>query len=76
MTGLLLTVGGTTVSFPSDTHFLEHRESIDADVFIPPIGGHYTMNRRETATVARTIGSELVLPFTVTRSIRSKLHVR
>lgn len=60
--GLLLTVDGTTVFFPSDTDFLEHHESISTDVFIPPIGGHYTMNRREAAAFARSVAPELVVP--------------
>ena len=60
--GLLLTVNGTTVFFPSDTDFLEHHESISTDVFIPPIGGHYTMNRREAAAFARSVAPELVVP--------------
>lgn len=60
--GLLLTVDGTTVFFPSDTDFLEHHESISTDVIIPPIGGHYTMNRREAAAFARSVAPELVVP--------------
>ncbi|MDS0477565.1 MBL fold metallo-hydrolase [Natrinema sp. 1APR25-10V2] len=60
--GLLLTIDGTTVFFPSDTDFLEHHESISADVFVPPIGGHFTMDRREAADFARRVDPELVLP--------------
>ena len=60
--GLLLTIGGTTVYFPSDTDFLGHQESVQADVFIPPIGGHYTMDRHEAADFARSVAPELVLP--------------
>ncbi len=60
--GLLLTIDGTTVFFPSDTDFLAHHESITADVFVPPIGGHFTMDRREAANFARSVDPELVLP--------------
>ena len=60
--GLRLTIDGTTVLYPSDTDFLEHHESITADVFIPPIGGHYTMDRHEAADFARSIEPELVIP--------------
>ncbi|WP_222919332.1 MBL fold metallo-hydrolase [Natrinema sp. SYSU A 869] len=60
--GLLLTLEGTTVYFPSDTDFLPHHESITADVFVPPIGGHFTMDRREAAAFARNVDPELVLP--------------
>lgn len=60
--GLLLTIEGTTVFFPSDTDYLPHHESITAEVFIPPIGGHYTMDRHEAAEFARSVDPELVLP--------------
>ncbi|MEF8842172.1 MAG: MBL fold metallo-hydrolase [Haloarculaceae archaeon] len=60
--GLLLDIEGTTVFFPSDTDFLAHHESITADVFVPPIGGHYTMDRHEAAAFARSVEPELVLP--------------
>ncbi|QSW98659.1 MBL fold metallo-hydrolase [Haloterrigena alkaliphila] len=60
--GLLLTLDGTTVFMASDTDFLEHHESITADVFVPPIGGHFTMDRREAADFARSVEADLVLP--------------
>jgi L-ascorbate metabolism protein UlaG (beta-lactamase superfamily) len=60
--GLLLDIEGTTVFFTSDTDFLPHHESITADVFVPPIGGHYTMDRHEAAAFARSVEPGLVLP--------------
>lgn len=60
--GLLLTIEGTVVFFPSDTDFLPHHESIDAEVFVPPIGGHFTMDRHEAAEFARSVDPDLVLP--------------
>ncbi len=60
--GLVLTIDGTTVFFPSDTDFLPHHESVTADVFVPPIGGHFTMDRREAAAFARSVEPDLVLP--------------
>ncbi|WP_409025370.1 MBL fold metallo-hydrolase [Halalkalicoccus salilacus] len=60
--GLLLTIEGTIVFFSSDTDFLPHHESIDAEVFIPPIGGHFTMDRHEAAEFARSVDPDLVLP--------------
>jgi len=60
--GLVLTLEGATVFFPSDTDFLPHHESITADVFVPPIGGHFTMDRHEAADFARSVDPELVLP--------------
>lgn len=60
--GLVLTLAGTTVFVPSDTDVLSHHESIAADVLVPPIGGHFTMNRTEAAALARRVGADLVLP--------------
>ena len=60
--GLLLTIEGTVVFFPSDTDFLPHHESIAAEVFVPPIGGHFTMDRHEAAEFARSVDPDLVLP--------------
>ncbi|MFD1564817.1 MBL fold metallo-hydrolase [Haloarchaeobius amylolyticus] len=60
--GLLLTLEGTTILCPSDTDYLPHHESLAADVLVPPIGGHFTMNRAEAADLARSIEPELVLP--------------
>ena len=60
--GLLLTFDETTVYFPSDTDFLSAHNHIQADVFLPPIGGHYTMDRHEAADFARSVEPDLVLP--------------
>jgi L-ascorbate metabolism protein UlaG (beta-lactamase superfamily) len=60
--GLLLTIAETTIYFTSDTDFLAHHGSVTADVFIPPIGGHYTMDREEAAEFARSVDPDLVLP--------------
>ncbi|APW99641.1 hypothetical protein CHINAEXTREME_18515 [Halobiforma lacisalsi AJ5] len=60
--GLILDLEGTTVYVPSDTDFLPHHEGIRADVFVPPIGGHFTMDRHEAADFARSVEPELVLP--------------
>ncbi|WP_207587365.1 MBL fold metallo-hydrolase [Halomontanus rarus] len=60
--GLVLTVADVTVFVPSDTDFLAHHESVSADVFVPPIGGHYTMDRHEAADFARSVDPDLVLP--------------
>ncbi|MFB6254160.1 MAG: MBL fold metallo-hydrolase [Halobacteriaceae archaeon] len=60
--GLILHIDSTSVFFPSDTDFLDHHTSIKADVFMPPIGGHYTMDRHEAADFARSVDPDLVLP--------------
>ena len=60
--GLLLDLGGITVYYPSDTDFLDLHREIRVDVFLPPIGGHYTMDREEAATFVRSVDPELVVP--------------
>jgi len=60
--GLLLTIDGVAVYFPSDTDFLPELSDVRADVFLPPIGGHYTMDRHEAADFAESVDPELVLP--------------
>jgi len=60
--GLLLSFDGTTVYFTSDTDFLPAHEDIRADVFVPPIGGHYTMDRHEAVEFVKSVDPELVLP--------------
>lgn len=60
--GVVLTVGGTSIYLPSDTDFLAHHAAVRADVFLPPIGGHYTMDRHEAADFSRSVEPDLVLP--------------
>jgi L-ascorbate metabolism protein UlaG (beta-lactamase superfamily) len=60
--GLVLDFDDSTVYFTSDTDFLPEHEGIRADVFIPPIGGHFTMDRQEAADFAESVEPELVLP--------------
>ncbi|QFU83566.1 MBL fold metallo-hydrolase [Natronorubrum aibiense] len=60
--GLVFELSGTTVFFPSDSDALEHYETITADVLVPPIGGHFTMDRHEAAALAQHIEPDLVLP--------------
>lgn len=60
--GLVLSIEGTTVYFASDTDFLDEHTELRATVFIPPIGGHYTMDRHEAATFVENLDPDLVLP--------------
>lgn len=60
--GLLLTIDDVDVYFASDTDFLDELANVEADVFIPPIGGSFTMNRQEAAEFAESVDPELVLP--------------
>jgi len=60
--GLLLTIDGTTVYFPSDTDFLDDHKELTADVVMPPIGGHFTMDRHTAARFVQRLDPALVLP--------------
>jgi len=60
--GVILTIDDLKVYYPSDTDFLPSHEEITANVFLPPIGGHYTMNRSEAAEFAKSTEADLVLP--------------
>lgn len=60
--GFHVTIGGTSVYYPGDTDVLEGHEYLDVDVFCPPIGGTFTMNRREAADLAAALAPELVVP--------------
>ena len=60
--GLMLTIDGTRVYFASDTDFLDAHTELEADVFLPPIGGNFTMDRHEAARFAESVDPALVLP--------------
>lgn len=60
--GYLLSVDGTRVFWPGDTDVLDGHDALDVDVFLPPIGGAFTMNRSEAAELAGEIDPELVIP--------------
>ena len=60
--GYLLDVDGTRVFFPGDTDVLEGHAKLDVDVFLPPIGGTYTMDREAAADLATAMDPGLVVP--------------
>lgn len=60
--GYRLTIDGTTIYAPGDTDYVDELRSVTADVFLPPIGGTYTMDRVEAAEFAQSVGADLVLP--------------
>jgi len=60
--GFLLAVDGTRLFWPGDTDVLEGHPELDVDVFLPPIGGAFTMDREEAATLAEAMDPELVVP--------------
>ncbi len=60
--GYHLTLGGVSVYYPGDTDVLEGHERLDVDVFCPPIGGTFTMDRHDAADLAEALGPDLVVP--------------
>jgi L-ascorbate metabolism protein UlaG (beta-lactamase superfamily) len=60
--GFLVTFEGTSVYWPGDTDVLDGHEHLDVDVFCPPIGGTYTMDRRAAADLAARMEPGLVVP--------------
>ncbi|WP_290810297.1 MBL fold metallo-hydrolase [Halovivax sp.] len=60
--GFGVTVDGVTVFWPGDSDALPFHEELDVDVLCPPIGGSFTMDRREAAELAGRMRPELVLP--------------
>ncbi|WP_227354419.1 MBL fold metallo-hydrolase [Haladaptatus salinisoli] len=60
--GFLLSLGGKTVFWPGDSDVLDDHRELDVSLFLPPIGGSFTMDRREAAALAERLGPELVLP--------------
>jgi L-ascorbate metabolism protein UlaG (beta-lactamase superfamily) len=60
--GYHLDLGDRTAFWPGDTDVLETHEDVETSLFLPPIGGSFTMDRREAASLAATLDPDLVLP--------------
>lgn len=60
--GYLLNVDDTRVFVAGDTDVLEGHAALDVDVFVPPIGGTYTMDRHDTADLTVAMDPDLVVP--------------
>jgi len=60
--GFLLSLDGTTVFWPGDTDVLAGHAELDVDVFLPPIGGSFTMDRDAAAALAVEMEPGLVVP--------------
>jgi L-ascorbate metabolism protein UlaG (beta-lactamase superfamily) len=64
--GLVIKIGETTVYHAGDTCLFSDMKLIaersDVDVFLVPIGGHYTMDRRDAALAAEFVGAPTVIP--------------
>jgi L-ascorbate metabolism protein UlaG (beta-lactamase superfamily) len=64
--GLVISIGGTTVYHLGDTCLFGDLKLIaqrtPVDVAIVPIGGHYTMDRHDAVVAAELIGAGTVIP--------------
>lgn len=60
--GFLLSVDGTRIFWPGDTDVLDGHAELDVDVFCPPIGGSFTMDREAAAGLAADLDPALTLP--------------
>jgi L-ascorbate metabolism protein UlaG (beta-lactamase superfamily) len=65
-TGLVIKVGDTTVYHAGDTCLFSDMQLIarrsDIDIFLVPIGGHYTMDRRDAVVACEFVGAATVIP--------------
>ena len=64
--GLLIKIGATTVYHAGDTCLFSDMKLIaersDIDVFLVPIGGHYTMDRHDAVRACEFVGAATVIP--------------
>ena len=64
--GLVIKIGETTVYHAGDTCLFSDMKLIaqrsDIDVFLVPIGGHYTMDRRDAVVACDFVGAKTVIP--------------
>ncbi|HEY0390797.1 MAG TPA: metal-dependent hydrolase [Solirubrobacterales bacterium] len=64
--GLVIKLGETTVYHAGDTCLFSDMKLIarrsDIDVALLPIGGHYTMDRRDAVIAAEFVGADTVIP--------------
>jgi L-ascorbate metabolism protein UlaG (beta-lactamase superfamily) len=60
--GYLIEIEGTRVFFPGDSDVLDGHEALDVSLFMPPIGGTFTMDRREAADLAEAMEPDRVVP--------------
>ena len=60
--GFGVTIDGITSFWPGDTDAPPIHDDVPVDLFLPPIGGTVTMDRREAAALAARLEPDLVLP--------------
>ncbi len=60
--GFVFAFGDRRVCWPGDTDVLDGHAALDVDVFLPPIGGSFTMDRHEAADLVTEMRPQLVVP--------------
>ena len=64
--GLLINIGGKTIYFAGDTCLFGDMKLIaernPVDIFLVPIGGHFTMDRHDAIVACEFVGAETVIP--------------
>lgn len=60
--GYVITINNTIYYITGDTDALKENESIDCDVLFVPIGGTYTMNKKEAAEFTNKLNPKTVIP--------------
>jgi len=60
--GYHVDTGARTVFWPGDTDVLDRHAAIATSLFLPPIGGSFTMDREAAAALAGAIDPDLVVP--------------
>jgi L-ascorbate metabolism protein UlaG (beta-lactamase superfamily) len=64
--GLVIKIGETTVYHAGDTCLFSDMKLVaersDIDVLCVPIGGHYTMDRRDAVVACKFVGAKTVIP--------------
>lgn len=60
--GYFLDFDGSSVLWPGDSDVFDEHEALRPSLFVPPIGGSFTMDRHEAADLAARLDPDLVLP--------------
>lgn len=60
--GYVIDINGTRVYHAGDTDATEEMKKVKADVFMFPVGGHYTMDLQDAIKVAGSVRAQVFVP--------------
>ncbi|MDE1873636.1 MAG: MBL fold metallo-hydrolase [Candidatus Micrarchaeota archaeon] len=60
--GYVIEANGVRVYLPGDTDATEEMRNVKADIFMVPIGGHYTMDLQEAIKIANQVHAQAIVP--------------